>query len=92
MSKLYPYVFPSSGKIPMIRGVIAKNTGEKRFPKKGELFLSGNPVEAHLAVHDMTMEYYIAIPVIAERIVTVTHKIKKEFKSVTEARAFVRQN
>jgi hypothetical protein len=43
-------------------------TGEKRKPKKGEWFLSGNPVDAYKACADMDQVYHIA------RLVKVTLK------------------
>lgn len=41
-------------------GYKAKWDGQpKRYPKKGEYFLSGSPIEAHLAYNDMSTPYYM---------------------------------
>lgn len=39
---------------------VAVPTGEFRFPKKGEWFLSGSIIEAYLAPNNLTSAYYIA--------------------------------
>ena len=40
--------------------IMAVWTGEKRFPKKGEWYLSGAIIEAYLAPNDLTIEFRIA--------------------------------
>lgn len=38
-------------------------SGVKRRPKRGEWYLSGDPIEAWQAVRDLSTEYHIAVPV-----------------------------
>lgn len=48
--------------------VMAKPTGEKRPPRKGEWFLSGALVEAYYAPNDLSTSYYIAKLVRVKRV------------------------
>jgi len=43
-----------------------KPTGEYRKPKKREYFLSGSVIEAYKAPNDLSSQYHIAEPVIAQ--------------------------
>lgn len=54
--------------------VRAKWTGEKRYPKAGEWFLSGAVVEAYRAQKDLSTPYHIAALVLTET-VTVTREV-----------------
>ena len=53
---LYP-VDKKEHKFPEIAAV---STGEKRYPRKGEYFLSGAEVTAYEAYQDLTQSYHIA--------------------------------
>ena len=60
---LYPvalYNLRQTGYSGALNKLRARWTGEKRPPLKGEWFLSGNPVEAHLSYHDLGTVYHIA--------------------------------
>lgn len=60
------------GKPNNIRAI---DSGEKRPPKKGEYYLSGVPVQAWLAHHDLRDSFHIARLVEGEEI--KTFKIKR---------------
>lgn len=49
-----------------------KATGEFRPPRKGEHYLSGNPINAWLAPNDLSEAFWIAIPGTVTTIVTKT--------------------
>jgi len=44
----------------VIKPTYYRSTGVKRFPKKGEFFLSGAIITAYKALADMSTEYWIA--------------------------------
>lgn len=46
-------------------------TGEKRCPLKGEYYLSGAEIAAYKVLHDLTTEFWIAVPV-TELVLTLT--------------------
>lgn len=48
--------------------IMAKPTGKKRYPKKGEWLLSGTIIEAYRAPNDIAKQYHIAELVIVEKI------------------------
>ena len=60
---------------PAARAIQAVSTGVKRFPKKGERFISGAVPHAYLAQNDITYAYYIAKLVKTET-VTITRIVE----------------
>lgn len=49
-----------------------KSTGEYRFPKSNEWFISGEPPIAFIASHNMCVEYDIGRRVLVEEETTIT--------------------
>lgn len=51
--------------------IMARMTGKKRCPKRGEWFLSGAIIEAYRAPNDLNQQYHIAELVIVEKTIVV---------------------
>lgn len=72
------------------RNLRAKGIGEFRPPKKGEWFLSGNPIDAyrHNTAATLSISYYIAKLVMTETVTIVreVETIKKKSKQQKEQR------
>jgi hypothetical protein len=47
---------------PLYRNEYFVCQGQKRFPKKGEYYLSGAIPQVYLAPNDLNAEYFIVIP------------------------------
>jgi hypothetical protein len=61
--QLYPIAFDDGKRLPAgwTRTLTrARWTGEFRLPRKGEWYLSGNPVEAWQAPNDLARDFHIA--------------------------------
>lgn len=59
--KLYPLADTPPGGLRLGSGpLMARPTGEKRPPRKGEWYLSGAQVEAYRAHNDLSTPYHIA--------------------------------
>ena len=61
---------------------MARWTGEKRFPKKGEWFLSGGHIEAFKAPNGISYAHYIAELVEVETVTIIREKKGKKDASV----------
>ena len=70
-----PPIGPLSSVGMPVHDVHAVYAGEKRPPKKGEWYLSGNPVEAYRAPNDLAFEFHIARLVLTETKTETTVKL-----------------